>query len=145
MKCPHCKKKIKKQELSDEVVVFQNTQKLKLKKIRGNYATNVNVFIGKRMTRSDLELFIGKDSMIDLGAITIQYRGDPFLSQILRDIGVFPSISIANGSGWKKKAELGFTDMLLDNGKLVTPEKFWNRRDWSGAKPKRVTILKSIS
>ena len=96
-----------------KIKVNRNTQKRKLEKLKLRHNKNVNIFIGKKLTKEVERLFFTKEPRIDDGSITLHYTGDPWLSSVMRDIGIFKSISDAKGAGWHKKAETGFfTDVI---------------------------------
>lgn len=90
------------------VKVYKNTHHRKLEKLKLRFNKNINIFIGDKLTKDIERLFFCKEPRVDDGSITLHYKGDPYLSAIMRDIGLFNSISDAKGAGWHRKADFGF-------------------------------------
>lgn len=83
----------------------------KLMKARAHWNKDVNIFIGRKMTKVHEELFFGHELYRDDGSITVHYKEDVWLTTVMRDLGFFKSTSEAKGSGWHRKADEGFTDL----------------------------------
>lgn len=113
MKCPHCEKIIAKKDVIPEFKIHKNTFKRKLRKASETWNKNVNILISKKKTKVHEDLFFGKEKNHDDGSITVHYKEDVWLTTVMRDIGVFKSTSEAKGSGWHRKANIGFTDEVL--------------------------------
>lgn len=96
-----------------KVKLNRNTQQRKLEKIRLRWNKYVNVFIGEKLTKDIERLFFEKEPRVDDGSITLHYKGDPWLSGIMRDLGIFKSTSQAKGSGWYRKADYGFFTYII--------------------------------
>src|SRR5688572_21107357 len=103
-----------------KIKVNRNTQKRKQDKLKLRWNKYVNIYIGDKLTKDIERLFFSKEPNVDDGSITLHYKGDPWLSSILRDVGIAKSISQARGSGWQKKADFGFRILHLDNLKDIT-------------------------
>lgn len=101
----------------EKVKLNRNTQKRKLAKLKLRYNKYVNVYIGKKLTPDIERIFFEKEPRVDDGSITLHYSGDPYLSAVLRDIGIFKSLSQAKGAGWERKAEPGFYHQIVTIGK----------------------------
>lgn len=118
----------------EKVKLNRNTQKRKLAKLKLRYNKYVNIYIGKKLTKDIERIFFEKEPRVDDGSITLHYSGNPYLSAILRDIGICKSTSEAIGAGWQKKAETGFTLLFLDGLKNIT---HWN---WKSAVPREINL-----
>lgn len=95
------------------IIENRNTLKRKLGKLKLRYNKHFNIFIGEKLTKEIQKIFFDKESRVDDGSITLHYKGDPWLSSIMRDIGVFESISEAKGAGWHRKAQEGFYHEII--------------------------------
>jgi len=84
----------------------KNTHERKLERIKQRWNKQVNIYIGDKLTERTKALFFQYE--FDDGSVTLHYKGDPYLSNIMRDIGIFDSISEAKGAGWHRKADKGF-------------------------------------
>ena len=96
-----------------KVKLNRNTQKRKLEKLKLRWNKHINIFIGDKLTKETERLFFQKEPRVDDGSITVHYKGDPYLSGVLRDVGIFKSTSEAKGAGWHKKAENGFFTNII--------------------------------
>lgn len=123
-----------------QIKLNKNTHKRKLEKLKLRHNKHVNIFIGEKLTKEVERLFFCKEPNVDDGSITVHYKGDPWLSGVFRDIGIFSSTSEAKGAGWHKKADYGFyhkiiiidrkphnicifkEDLRSDRDKLLPPE-----------------------
>lgn len=94
--------------MKPRVKLNRNTQKRKLGKLKLRWNKHVNIYIGAKLTKEVERTFFGREAIVDDGSITIHYKNDPWLSSVMRDIGIFASTSEAKGAGWHRKAEPGF-------------------------------------
>ena len=125
--------------MKNNIKKYDNLHEEKFKKIKQCWNKNVIVFIG--YASEDDYTYSCDDTNIN-GPITIYYKNDIFISQILRDIGVASSVSQANGSGWKIKAAVGHSELLLDGLKKTTFDRLWNKTNGDGIKPHLINIYK---
>lgn len=134
------KVKLNKKVLEPEIEYVRNTDALKKLKLKAQFNTRVNIFIGKKLTEKEKSVFFKKSTYEDTGCIYVHYKKDQFWSTILRDLGIAKSISEAKGAGWHRKVEAGFQDIYLDGLKNITGiQDYHNSR---GYHPHRITILK---
>lgn len=109
MRCPKCKENLPKELLAKpQVIIQRNTHKRKLARLKNQFNKNVNIFIGNKLNDYVKKVFLGKEKDLDW-SVTLHYRNDPWLSGVMRDIGLFDSISEAKAAGWHKKADMGFS------------------------------------
>lgn len=89
----------------------RNTHQRKLDKIKSRHNKQVNIFIGEKLKPHIEKLFFQREW--DDGSFTLHYTGDPWLSGIMRDIGIFSSTADAKGAGWHRKAGDGFWNDIV--------------------------------
>jgi hypothetical protein len=108
---------LKKYKTPPNIKFLKNDFKKKIKKLQLRQNKNVNVIIGTKPNKHMQDLLLGHERFDD-GSITIHYKDDVWLSTVLRDIGIFDSISSAKGAGWHKKATQGFNDEIVVIAKI---------------------------
>lgn len=114
---------------------IRNNESLKKAKLKKHWNKYVNIFIGKKMSERDKEIFFNSSIHENRDCFFLHYKNDPFWSEIMRDLGIASSISNAKGAGWHRKVEPGFQDIYLDGLKVWKGNGF-------GTNPHRITILK---
>lgn len=103
--------------------------------VNSRWNKDFNVLISDKHDEADLSLFGNEEVMI--------YPKGTNIGRILIDSGLAKSWAEIKGSFWKDyEIPEGWTSLLLD-GLSIQREDWWNtRRNFSGIRPHRLTILK---
>lgn len=77
---------------------------------RNPFIVEYNILIGP-YKKGDKELFFGPLDRLDTFK---EYAKEPRLTAVLRDLGIYSSISEAKGGGWDKPIPKGFSEIEID-------------------------------
>lgn len=115
--------------------------KVKLEKsymqfLRSSYNKHANILISDNHRKADIDgFFFGEEVLV--------YPKGTSIGRIFIDIGLAKSWSEVNGTQWKNyQIPDGFSELFLD-GFSIQKENMWDtRRNWSGFRPHKISILK---